>query len=173
MKGTRISRKEIGGWNHARSLFNLFREVLLLEAWRRMKQKEPKASSYYAVAGIYAFFIVALVFYIVVLQQFGFHGLEFQIGGKDNIITTLDLLILGTTVASFALLGISLIAFKRKKDIRIFIISLAFFFFALKEFLFLIDNFFPRETVFIGHAERGLEFLILLSFMMLMYIYRR
>lgn len=132
-----------------------------------------KLASYQLVAAIYGIFIVGLVFYLVILQQFGFHGLEFQIGGKDNLITALDLLILVTTVASFALLGIALLAFKRKKDIRLFIIVLAFFFFALKEFLFLLDNFFPREAVFIGHAERGLEFLILLSFIMLLYASRR
>lgn len=131
-----------------------------------------KLTSYSMVAAIYAVFIVGLVFYIVILQQFGFHGLQFQIGGKDNLITALDILILGTTVVSFALLGISMLAFRRKKDVRIFIVALAFFFFAAKEFLFLLDNFFPKEAVYIGHAERGLEFLILLSFMMLMYTSR-
>lgn len=136
------------------------------------KTKEPKISSYYLIAAIYAVFILGLVFYLVILQHFGFKGLQFQIGGKDNTITALDMLIFVSTIASFALLGISLFAFKRKKDIRIFIISLAFFFFALKEFLFVIDNFFPKEAVYIGNAERGLEFLILLSFVMLMYTSR-
>lgn len=136
------------------------------------KTKEPKISSYYLIAAIYAVFILGLVFYLVILQHFGFKGLQFQIGGKDNTITALDMLIFVSTIASFALLGISLFAFKRKKDIRIFIISLAFFFFALKEFLFVIDNFFPKESVYIGNAERGLEFLILLSFVMLMYTSR-
>jgi len=134
--------------------------------------KLEKLSSYHVIGIIYAVFIIGLAFYLVILQHFGFRGLEFQIGGRDNLITALDLLILGTTIASFALLGISLLAFKRKRDVRIFIISIAFFLFALKEFLFVIDNFFPGESVYIAHAERGLEFLILLSFMMLMYIYR-
>lgn len=140
------------------------REMNPINQGGRMKLSPQKL-----IIAIYGFFIVSLVFYLTILQHFGFRGLQFQIGGKDGMITAIDLVIIISTIASFALLGISVLAFRKKRDIRIFIVSLAFFFFALKEFLSLIDNFFPKEAIFIGNAERGLEFLVLISFMMLMY----
>lgn len=120
---------------------------------------------------ILIYFIVVSSFFIYfgLLQQFGVEGLVFNIGGRDHTVTPLDALILVATVAALFLLVISLIAFKRTKDTRILIISIAFFFFAVKEFLFMLENFFPGEFIYIDNAERALELLILLSFVMLMY----
>src|SRR3989344_1969147 len=117
----------------------------------------------------YVIVILAAFFYFVILQQFGYRGLVFTIEGKDHTFLPLDILIILSTVASAILLLISLTAFSRKRDLKLFVISFAFFFFTLRQFLFLLDNFFPEENIFIGNAVSTLDLLILLSFIMLMY----
>jgi hypothetical protein len=117
----------------------------------------------------YVLVIVAAFVYFVIMQQFGYKGLVFHMEGKDQSFTPLDMLIMLSTIVSFVLLLISLGAFGRKKDLRLFVISFAFFFFTIRQFLFLLDNFFPEENIFIGNAVHTLDLLILLSFIMLMY----
>src|SRR3989338_758072 len=117
----------------------------------------------------YAVVIVAAFVYFVILQQFGYRGLVFNMEGKDHTFAPLDIMIILSTIASSILLLISLTAFSRKKDLKLFVISFAFFFFTIRQFLFLLDNFFPAENIFIGNAVSTLDLLILLSFIMLMY----
>jgi len=117
----------------------------------------------------YAVVIVAAFVYFVILQQFGYRGLVFNMEGKDHTFAPLDIMIILSTIASSILLLISLTAFSRKKDLKLFVISFAFFFFTIRQFLFLLDNFFPEENIFIGNAVHTLDLLILLSFIMLMY----
>jgi len=52
---------------------------------------------------------------------------------------------------------------------KLFLISIAFFFFAIKEVLVVFENFFPNEYIFIDNASRGLELLTLISFILLLY----
>lgn len=118
---------------------------------------------------VYAAVIVVSAVYFVALQNFGFKGLLFTVEGRDRIINPIDVLILAVTIVSLFLLFISVLAFRRTKDTRVLIVSMAFFFFAVKEILFLFENFFPGEHIYIDNAERVLELLILLSFSMLMY----
>ena len=122
-----------------------------------------------AVVAAYVIIILLAVVYFGFLQQFGYKGLVFQIEGRDKVLNPLDILIIVTTIASLFLLVISLMAYRRNHDLRILVVSLAFFFFAVKELLFMMENFFPGEFVYIDNAERTLEFLILRSFIMLMY----
>lgn len=123
----------------------------------------------YVVLAVYVIVIIGAIIYFGFLQQFGFKGLLFQIEGRDHIIDPVDALIIIATIVAIFLFAISLLAYSRTRDTRILIVSLAFFFFAVKEFLFLFENFFPGEFIYIDNAERTLELLILLSFMMLMY----
>lgn len=118
---------------------------------------------------IYAVIIVGSLIYFVALQNFGSGGLEFWVPGRDNAFTLFDILIIVTLPIALVLLAISTLAFFRKPRLRLFLISVAFFFFAVKEALFLLKNFFPNEFIFIDNAERALEFLILVSFIFLMY----
>ena len=117
----------------------------------------------------YAVVIIGALFYFAVLQGFGFKGLEFSISGKDRVLAAVDILIVLSTIASFLLLIISLTAFSRRGDLRLFVISFAFFFFTLRQVLFLLENFFPGENIYIFHAVHTLDLLILLSFILLMY----
>ncbi|MFC2142842.1 hypothetical protein ACFLQN_00410 [Candidatus Aenigmatarchaeota archaeon] len=118
---------------------------------------------------IYLIIIVGSLIYFGYMQSFGSKGLQFQIAGKDSFVTIFDLLIIAVIPVALILFIISAIAFNRRRDFRLFLVSVAFFFFVVKEFLFLFENFFPNEFIFIHNAERALELLILLSFVFLMY----
>jgi len=118
---------------------------------------------------IYAIVIVGSIIYFVYMQQFGTQGLEFRIEGSDNIFTIFDVLILILLPIAFVLLVISTLAFFRKPNMKMFIVSVAFFFFAVKEAIVLLENVFPKEFIFIENAERAIDFLILLSFIFLLY----
>ena len=122
-----------------------------------------------AVILIYAAVIIVGVVYFGFLQHFGDEGLVFQPSGRDYSPNLLDILIIIALVVAFVLFLISLVSYKRFRDLRILVVSMAFFFFAVKETLFFIKNFYPREFLYIDNAERVLELLILVSFVMLMY----
>jgi hypothetical protein len=121
------------------------------------------------IIAVYIAVIVLCGVYIFALQGFGAKGLVFSIGGKNQVIDAFDIILLAAAVASFFLVAISLLAFKRRKDNRIFILSIAFFLFAVNEILQIFDNFFPNEFIFIANAQKVLDLLILLSFAMLVY----
>lgn len=128
-----------------------------------------KLTSFKTMVIIYAVVLVASFVYFVNLQSFGSKGLEFSMVGRDNAFTVFDMLILFTIPTALLLWALSLLAYMRKPEIRLFIVSIAFFFFAVKEFLNFLEAFFPNEFIFIANAERALEFLILISFMFLLY----
>lgn len=118
---------------------------------------------------IYLVIIVASIVYFIMLQSFGSAGLEFSIEGRDTTFNIFDILVLIALPVAIVLFIISIIAFRRKKSLRIFLISTAFFFFLVNEVLVMIHNFFPHEFIFIENAERALDLLVLLSFIFLMY----
>lgn len=128
-----------------------------------------KLTSLSTMVIIYAVVAVSSFVYFVNLQSFGTRGLEFSVVGRDNVFNLFDMLILFTMPTALLLWALSLLAYRRKPEIRLFVVSIAFFFFAVKEFLSFLESFFPKEFIFIGHAERALEFLILISFMFLLY----
>ena len=122
-----------------------------------------------AVLALYAIVIVGSIVYFGVLQGFGYKGLEFRIEGRDRVFDMFDILIMIGTIAAFVLFVISLMAYRRSRDLRVLVVSMAFFFFAVKELLGVLSNFFPNEFIYIDHAADVLNLLILLSFIMLMY----
>jgi len=118
---------------------------------------------------IYALVIMSSFVYFVNMQSFGAKGLEFSLVGRDNVFNIFDMLILFTIPTALLLWVLSLLAYRRKPEIRLFIVSIAFFFFAVKETLNFLEAFFPNEFIYIANAERALDFLILVSFMFLLY----
>ncbi|MCX6815540.1 MAG: hypothetical protein NT120_01665 [Candidatus Aenigmarchaeota archaeon] len=126
-------------------------------------------TSLWTIVGIYIVFIVGAIIYFIGLQNFGFNGLDFVRGGKNHIVGLDDITIVITLVLSAVLLVLSVAAFLRKKTARFLVMSLVFFFFALKEFIILIENFFPGEHIYIPNAVVALELLILLSFALFVY----
>ncbi len=128
-----------------------------------------KLTSFRTMLIIYAIVILGSFVYFVSLQSFGTRGLEFSVVGKDNAFSVFDMLIMFTLPVALLLWALSLLAYRRKPEIKLFITSIAFFFFAVKEFLNFLEAFFPNEFIYIGNAERALEFMILISFMFLLY----
>ncbi|MBI4896094.1 MAG: hypothetical protein HY832_00930 [Candidatus Aenigmarchaeota archaeon] len=124
--------------------------------------------SLYMIFLIYLVVLVLSSVYIFWLQGFGSHGFNFDIEGRDQAIDAYDVVLLVATITAFFLVSISLLAFQKHRDIKIFILSIAFFLFALNELLEIFDNFFPREYIFINHARRVFNLLILLSFVLLL-----
>ena len=133
------------------------------------KRVRWNATTFYWIVAIYLAVIVVSWIYFFVLQGFGSHGLVFSINASDHNFNVFDLLLLAATAVSFFLVFISLLAFKRRKDNRIFILSVAFFLFALLEVFHLFDTFFPNEYIFIENAHKVIDLMILLSFAMLVY----
>jgi len=125
--------------------------------------------TFFAIIAIYLIVIAFSAVYLFLWQGFGSKGLVFSIAGRDHVFNAFDIILLVATLASFFLVAISLLAFKKRRDNRIFILTIAFFFFALVQVLDIFENFFPSEYIFITNAERVLNLLILLSFGMLVY----
>jgi len=128
-----------------------------------------KLTSFSTMVIIYALVIMSSFVYFVNMQSFGAKGLEFSLVGRDNVFNIFDMLILFTIPTALLLWVLSLLAYRRKPEIRLFIVSIAFFFFAVKETLNFLEAFFPNEFIYIANAERALDFLILVSFMFLLY----
>lgn len=128
-----------------------------------------KLTYFYSLLLIYAIVIASFLVYFVLLQQFGAKGLQFSMGGRDSVFNIFDLLTLILLPIATALFVISFMAFMRKNDKRLFITSIAFFFFLAKQVLDVFQNFFPSEFIFVGNAESALELLILISFVFLLY----
>ena len=137
------------------------------------KTKEKKviwnSSSFLAIVAVYLVVLLFFGVYVFLWQGFGSHGLVFSIGGKNQVIDVFDGILLLGALVSFFLVFISLLAFQRRKDNRIFILAVAFFFFALGEVLQIFDNFFPQENLFIVNAGKAIDLIVLLSFAMLLY----
>ena len=125
--------------------------------------------TFFAIIAIYLIVIAFSAVYLFLWQGFGSKGLVFSIAGRDHVFNAFDIILLVATLASFFLVAISLLAFKKRRDNRIFILTIAFFFFALVQVLDIFENFFPSEYIFVTNAERVLNLLILLSFGMLVY----
>ncbi len=126
-------------------------------------------ASYKWIALLYVIFIAGAFVYFVGLQHFGYGGFQFSIEGRDRTLTPLDFVIISTFAISLVLLLISLIAFGRRRTVKVFIIALVFFFFTIKELLTILENFFPHENIYVENASGALELLILLSFVLLIY----
>lgn len=128
-----------------------------------------KLTSFSTMLIIYAVVAVASFIYFGSLQSFGSKGLQFSLIGRDNVFNLFDMLIIFTIPTALLLWVLSLLAYRRKPEIRLFIVSIAFFFFTVKELLNFLEAFFPNEFIYITNAERALDFLILISFMFLLY----
>ncbi|MFH0832768.1 MAG: hypothetical protein V1900_03560 [Candidatus Aenigmatarchaeota archaeon] len=125
--------------------------------------------NYHILIMVYSVVIIASIVYFGFFQHFGARNLNFCMGGRDNAISLIDLMIILAVAVSLSLLVISILAFKRTNDIKMLILALAFFFFSVKEFLSAFENFFPGEFIYIDNMDKMLELLIFLSFIILLY----
>ena len=118
---------------------------------------------------IYAGFIVLTALYIVSIEQVHTDQFQFTLGGRDLRFSFYDVVLVMVGAVGVALSTISLSAYNRKRDRRLFIISLAFLFFTLKSILNIIDNFFLGGYQFIGIAAQSLELLMILAFFLVLF----
>ena len=138
-------------------------------AEKKEKKVKWNETSFLMILGVYLVVLLFFGVYVFLWQGFGSHGLVFSLGGKNQKLDAFGVILLIATLISFFLVFISLLAFKKRKDNRLFIISVAFFFFALREVLQIFDNFFPQENIFIANAAKAIDLIVLLSFAMLVY----
>ena len=106
--------------------------------------------------------VLAIVYLVGVESIFGgafyVHG-----GGRDVHFTFYDLTLFIVLFVSLALSIISYKAYNKKRSNRLFFVALAFFLFAIKAALKIIDNFVIGDYSYIGISIQTLELLILLS----------
>ena len=115
------------------------------------------------LSAIYLLLVVLTAVYLVGVEgifsgSFYIHG-----GGRDLHFTFYDVTLFLVFIFASALAIISFNAYNKKKNNRLFFVSFAFFLFALKAALKLIDNFVLGGYSYIGISIQTLEFLILLS----------
>ena len=113
--------------------------------------------------------LLVLYVILVLLTAFYLFGVEniasshFDVAGRNHVFSLYDIMLVLVFIFAAALSAISFIAYTRKKSNRLFFVAFAFFLFAIKTALKLIDNFFLGDYSYIGISIQTLEFLILLS----------
>lgn len=121
------------------------------------------------VIAIYIAVILLSVFYLVYIENISGTPYEFSVGGKDSYFSPFDVIIVSISVLALVLLIISFAAYKRKRNSKMLIISLAFLMFTMMGILKLIDNFLLRDYTAIGIAIQILQMLVLLSFILVLF----
>ena len=112
---------------------------------------------------LYIALMVLAAVYILGVETIGDGTFALQAGGRDTQFTFYDASLFVVFFVSFALTIISYMAYGKKRSDRLFFVALAFFLFAVKAALKLIDNFVIGDYSYIGITIQTLELLILLS----------
>jgi hypothetical protein len=115
------------------------------------------------VALIYAAVILLAVVYFVLVESIFENTYMLSHGGRDLKVTFYDFALVVVFAVSAALTYISTLAFLKKRNERLFFVAFAFFLFAIKAALKLIENFVLGPYGYIGITMQTLELLILLS----------
>lgn len=110
---------------------------------------------------LYVILVLLAAFYMVGVEHIT--GSHFDVAGRNHVFSLYDIMLVLVFVVAAALSVISFIAYSRKRSSRLFFVAFAFFLFALKAALKLIDNFFLGDYSYIGVSIQTLEFVILLS----------
>ncbi len=118
---------------------------------------------------IYVGLVLLTALYIVSIEQVHTDQFQFTLGGRDLRFSFYDVVLVMVGAVGVVLSAISFSAYNRKRDRRLFIISLAFLFFTLKSILNIIDNFFLGGYQFIGIAAQSLELLMILAFFLVLF----
>lgn len=110
---------------------------------------------------IYLLLILVTFFYLIGIEGIASGHFHLQPGGRDHVFTFYDITLILVLFVTIALASVSYIAYAKKKSDRLFFIALAFFLFALKSGLKIIDNFLTGDYSYIGISIQTLELLIL------------
>ncbi len=112
---------------------------------------------------LYITLVVLAAVYLLGVESVTSGSFSLNSGGRDLHFTFYDLTLFIVFVVSLALSVISYSAYNKKKSDRLFFVALAFFLFAIKATLKVIDNFVIGDYSYIGISIQSLELLILLS----------
>ena len=112
---------------------------------------------------LYAGVILATVFYLAFTEGIFSGSHYFQIGGRDIRFTFHDVELMLVLILSSALAVVSTKAFLKKNNDRLFFVSVAFFLFAVKAALRIVDDVIIGYYGYISIGIQTLELLILLS----------
>lgn len=112
-----------------------------------------------------AYIVLAILsaFYLFGIEEIAGGGYYFQAGGRDFVFSFYDITLVLVFFVAAALSIISFKAYSKKKNERLMFVAGAFFLFAIKAALKLIDNFIIGNYSHIGISIQTLELLILLS----------
>lgn len=112
--------------------------------------------------------LIALTIAYLILVENVFNQ-KFAIGGQDYRFSPFDIVLGLINITGFVLVAVSFFAWKRKRDTRLFIISVAFLLLTLKGILDLADNFFVGSYSYLGMLKQTLELLVLLAFLLALF----
>ena len=115
------------------------------------------------LALIYLGIILLSALYFVLIENIFENAYVINHGGRDLRVTFYDFALVVVFAVSAALTYISALAFLKKRNERLFFVAFAFFLFAIKAALKLIENFVVGSYGYIGITMQTLELLILLS----------
>ena len=112
---------------------------------------------------LYVILVLLTGFYLFGVENLAGGDFHLDMGGRNHVFSLYDVSLFLVFILASALSVISFMAYNRKKSNRLFFVSFAFFLFALKAALKLIDNFLLGGYSYMGISIQVLEFLILLS----------
>jgi len=111
----------------------------------------------------YIVLVILAVFYLFGMENIAGGGHYLNSGGRDSVFSFYDITLVLVFIVAAALSIISYKAYSKKKNERLMFVAGAFFLFAIKAALKLIDNFILGNYSHIGISIQTLELLILLS----------
>lgn len=118
---------------------------------------------------IYAAIVLASIVYLVAIEHIYGKRLSFAVGGQDLVFSPFDVVIVLISVIASVLVIVSFAAYRRRKNVKLFILAIAFLLFALKSILEVVDNFFLSGFTFLSVLKRVLELLVLLAFLVVLF----
>ena len=116
---------------------------------------------------LYAAVIILTAVYLIFFENVLGHSV--RVGGQDHYFSAFDIVTIAISLVALALLVLSFMAYRRHPDSRMFMVSFAFLLFTVYSILNAIDNFFLGGYTAIGIAEKVVQFLVLLTFLVILF----
>ncbi|MBI4162133.1 MAG: hypothetical protein HY513_00490 [Candidatus Aenigmarchaeota archaeon] len=119
------------------------------------------------VLALYIAVIVIAAAYLLFFENVLGHSV--RIGGQDHYFSAFDIVTIGISLVALVLLVLSFMAYRRHPDSRMLMVSFAFLLFTIYSILNAVDNFFLGGYSAIGIAEKVVQFLVLLTFLVILF----
>ncbi len=116
---------------------------------------------------LYAVVIIITAAYLLFFENVLGHSV--RISGQDHYFSAFDVVTIAISLVALALLVVAFMAYRRHPDSRMLMVSFAFLLFTIFSILSAIDNFFLGGYTAIGIAEKVVHFLVLLTFLVILF----